>query len=228
MKRCLACETTFQTPGWMCPSCGREPASIDGFTAFAPALAAGNQGYPAGRHATLEHIEAKTFWFRSRNRLIADLASRYFSAARNVMELGCGTGFVLGALRQALPAARLTGSEIDTHGLAIARGRTGDSVELIQVDALRLPYTGEFDLVCAFDVLEHITDDQHALSELHRALVPDGGALLAVPSIRSCGAEPMNSLITSAGIDAASWSKSAAPPGSTSCFRPRSCPACCR
>ena len=181
MKRCLACEATFQTPGWTCPSCGHEPARIDGFTAFAPALAAGDQGYPAGRHATLEHLEARTFWFRSRNRLIADLASRHFSNARNVMEIGCGTGFVLGALRWALPTARLTGSEIDTHGLAIARGRAGDAVELIQADALRLPYTAEFDLVCAFDVLEHIVDDQGALSELHRALVPGGGALLAVP-----------------------------------------------
>lgn len=181
MKRCLACEATFQTPGWTCPSCGHEPARIDGFTAFAPALAAGDQGYPAGRHATLEHLEARTFWFRSRNRLIADLASRYFGDARNVMEIGCGTGFVLGALRRALPTARLTGSEIDTQGLAIARGRAGDAVELIQADALRLPYTAEFDLVCAFDVLEHIVDDQGALSELHRALVPGGGALLAVP-----------------------------------------------
>ena len=157
------------------------PSRIDGFAAFAPTLATANESFPAQGHGQLVEVEAGSFWFRSRNRLIADLAAHYFKGARNVMEIGCGTGFVMGALRQALPGARLIGSEIYTGGLAIARRRWVDAVELIQVDALRLPYTAEFDLLCAFDVLEHIEDDEGALAEMHRALVPGGGVLLAVP-----------------------------------------------
>jgi SAM-dependent methyltransferase len=181
MKRCLACEATFQTPTWTCPSCDGEPLRLDDFVAFAPALAADHEGFPVEAHGRLQRVEAKSFWFRSRNRLIIDLVSRYFGDARNVMEIGCGTGFVLGALRRALPNAKLTGSEIYTHGLAIARQRWGETADFIQVDALRLPYTAEFDLLCAFDVLEHIADDERALAEMHRALVPGGGVLLAVP-----------------------------------------------
>lgn len=181
MKRCLACDATYQTLHWTCPCCASAPARIDGFVALAPALAAQNDGFPAERHGRLKHLETRSFWFRSRNRLIADLASRYFNGARNVMEVGCGTGFVLGALHQALPHAKLLGSEIYTDGLAIARQRWGETVELIQVDALQLPFTAEFDLVCAFDVLEHIADDERALAEMHRALLPGGGVLLAVP-----------------------------------------------
>jgi SAM-dependent methyltransferase len=181
MQHCLSCEATFERSDWTCPSCGAKPSLRNGFVAFAPELAASSDGFPVHAHAALERIEAQSFWFRSRNRLIRDLASRYFKGARNVMEIGCGTGFVLGALRQALPDARLTGSEIYTDGLAIARRRWGEGVTLIQADAQRLPFAAEFDLICAFDVLEHIEDDARVLAEMHRALRPGGGLLLAVP-----------------------------------------------
>jgi len=44
-----------------------------------------------------------------------------------------------------------------------------------------LGFDGEFDVVGAFDVLEHIADDETVLRAMHRALCPGGGVLITVP-----------------------------------------------
>ncbi len=49
-------------------------------------------------------------------------------------------------------------------------------------DILRLPYrNGSFDFICALDVLEHIKDDQIAVSEISRILKKNGIAVITVP-----------------------------------------------
>jgi SAM-dependent methyltransferase len=52
------------------------------------------------------------------------------------------------------------------------------------MDARRIPYDSEFDLVGAFDVIEHIDEDEQVLAQAHRALKPGGGLLLTVPQHR--------------------------------------------
>ena len=54
-------------------------------------------------------------------------------------------------------------------------------IELVQADARQRPYDLEFDVVGAFDVLEHIAEDLDALRQLVRAVKPGGGVLLTVP-----------------------------------------------
>jgi SAM-dependent methyltransferase len=53
--------------------------------------------------------------------------------------------------------------------------------ELLQMDARRIPFVGHFDLVGAFDVLEHVDEAEEGLGEIHRALRPGGGLVLTVP-----------------------------------------------
>src|SRR5689334_11335461 len=93
------------------PSCGHAPQEADGFLLFAPELAAFNDGMPAEAHHVLDKLQHRSFWFRARNRLIVDLVRRHFPQARNVLEVGCGTGYVLSGLQTALPSLRLAGSE---------------------------------------------------------------------------------------------------------------------
>jgi SAM-dependent methyltransferase len=181
MKLCLACHTSFIGLDWKCPACGHAPREIDGWTSFAPELALSNDGMAPDAHHGLDNEQEKSFWFRSRNKLIADLAVQYFSQAQNALEVGCGTGYVLSGLQSILPGLRLIGSEIYLNGLPYARRRLGSEVELYQMDARRLPFAEEFDLICAFDVLEHITEDSDALDSMFRALRPGGGVLLSVP-----------------------------------------------
>jgi SAM-dependent methyltransferase len=51
----------------------------------------------------------------------------------------------------------------------------------MQLDARRLPFRDEFDVVGAFDVIEHIDEDRAVLAELRAAAAPGGGVLLTVP-----------------------------------------------
>jgi SAM-dependent methyltransferase len=180
MKRCLACAATFAAADWRCPHCGREPQTIDGFRAFAPALAAGASGYDPAHFAELSRLEAGNFWFRARNRLLVWALRRYFPDCRSFLEVGCGSGFVLAGIAAAFPRARLVAGEASTDGLLRAAARV-PAAELLQIDARSLPYRDEFDVVGAFDVIEHIADDAAVLAALRAAAVPGGGLLLTVP-----------------------------------------------
>lgn len=181
MKRCLACRKEFASAAWECPACGAVPGHIDGFVAFAPNLAEESGGFEGAFHDHLDRLQGNNFWFRARNRLVADLVLRHSPGASSVFEIGCGTAYVLSAIGQVLPQARLVGSEIHASALPHASRRLGERAELYQMDARHLPFAEEFDLVCAFDVIEHIDEDEAVLAEMHRALRPGGTVMLAVP-----------------------------------------------
>ena len=129
----------------------------------------------------LLEVEPKSFWFRARNRLIVSALRRHFPEARSLLEVGCGTGFVLAGVRAAFPDLRLVGSQLFPQALEHARERLGDAVELVELDAREMPYENEFDVVGAFDVIEHIRDDAGVLRGLRRAVVSGGGLLVMVP-----------------------------------------------
>jgi SAM-dependent methyltransferase len=59
------------------------------------------------------------------------------------------------------------------------RGR-GAQVVLGKVTCLPFP-DSSFDLVCAFDIIEHVDDDDGALSELSRTAKPGGAILISMP-----------------------------------------------
>jgi SAM-dependent methyltransferase len=154
---------------------------IAGVKCFAPALAQAEQTYPAEAFARLVELEANSFWFRSRNRIIVRMFRKYLQqpARPRVLEIGCGTGFVLSAL-QAQRRFDLVGAEQHVAGLIWARRRLPD-VEFVQLDARRLPYRAAFDAVGAFDVIEHIPEDEEVMASVRRALRPGGLFIMTVP-----------------------------------------------
>jgi SAM-dependent methyltransferase len=131
----------------------------------------------------LEAVDPKHFWFAARNRLIAWALTRHFPQARTVLEVGCGTGPVLRGLSEARPDLKLTGTEVSDHGLR-ATARAVPSAELVRADTRSLPFDREFDVVGAFDVLEHIPEHAAAMRALARAVRPGGGVMLTVPQHR--------------------------------------------
>jgi len=139
-----------------------------------------SSGYDASLYEAIAAAEPESFWFRARNRLIVSVVRKHFPDARSLLEVGCGTGYVLAGLREAFPAMRLVGSELLAEGLELARRRVPDA-ELVQLDATDMPFDAEFDVVGAFDVLEHVEDDERALAGMRRAARPGGGVVLLVP-----------------------------------------------
>lgn len=180
MKRCLACAAEFESDGWECPACGVEPPLLEGVRAFAEEPASEDEAFDRHSFELLAELEPRSFWFRSRNRLIVEALERHFPEAQRYHELGCGSGYVLAGVRAALPELEASGSELFGAGLAVA-GKRLPGTPLYRIDGRALPFTAEFDVVGAYDVLEHVEEDERVLAELHRAVRPGGGVVLTVP-----------------------------------------------
>ncbi|MFQ3219018.1 MAG: SAM-dependent methyltransferase [Congregibacter sp.] len=180
MKRCLFCNACYNAESTACLSCGGTPKFVDGFCAYAPELAQGGGGFKEEFFAELANFEDNNFWFRSRNRLITWALGKYCHNFDSFLEIGCGTGYVLSGVAQVFPDKKTTGSEIFATGLGFAAKRLPDT-NLIQMDARNIPFSQEFDVVGAFDVLEHIEEDERVLAQVYNTLKPNGYAVLTVP-----------------------------------------------
>jgi SAM-dependent methyltransferase len=180
MKRCLGCKTKFGGLRWSCPQCGYQPQIVGKHLSFAPNLAEDGDTYEADFFAQLFELEAQNFWFRSRNQLLVWILKKTFPIAQSFLEVGCGTGFVLSEVERSHPHLTCVGGELFTIGLKFANHRLLKA-ELLQMDARFIPYEDEFDVVGAFDVLEHIPEDTVVLSEMYRAITKGGGLILTVP-----------------------------------------------
>jgi SAM-dependent methyltransferase len=129
-----------------------------------------------------------------------------------VLEIGAGEGAMGARL-----AGRFcyVGVEPDPHSFAKARARIEalGLGRMVQGDPSVLDPDQAFDVVCAFEVLEHIQDDQGALRAWKERLRPGGRLLLSVPAyqkrfgpsdsrvghFRRYDPEQMRSLLLSAG-----------------------------
>ena len=138
-------------------------------------------GYDAKHFERLVEVEDRHFWFASRNRMLAAvLAHVTVSDKARVLEIGTGTGNTFRLLERAFPRATLVGVDLFEEGLAAARLRTRG--HLVRAKIEQLPFQREFELVGAFDVLEHVEDDRAALTHIRGLLAPAGYLVLTVPA----------------------------------------------
>jgi SAM-dependent methyltransferase len=180
MIRCPECRAVSQFHEDSCGHCGFKVPFVSGFPAWSPVLEDAADGFKPEYFAGLAAREAEHFWFRGRNALIIWALRKYFPNFSSFLEVGCGTGFVLAGVSKAFTGVRLAGSELFPEGLEIASARV-PAAAFVQMDARKIPYVDEFDVIGAFDVIEHIKEDMVVLENLYRAVRPGGGVLIAVP-----------------------------------------------
>ncbi|MFZ2399735.1 MAG: class I SAM-dependent methyltransferase [Smithella sp.] len=179
MKVCPGCNSELLNDS-SCGCCGFTAKMIDGFLAFAPGLATNNDNFDATAHARLFQQESNCFWFPERNKLIIWAMNKYFPNTESLLEIGCGTGYVLSGLSSAFPEKKYTGADIFTSGLKFAASRVPQA-NFIQMDARHIPFNNEFDVVGAFDMIEHVEEDEQALSQMYKAVRHGGGIIATVP-----------------------------------------------
>jgi SAM-dependent methyltransferase len=101
-------------------------------------------------------------------------------APRDILELGCGQGSVGARLAQ---FGTYTGVEPDESSWETAKARIEPSGgTVLHGDHHKVPEGAEFDLVCAFEVLEHIADDRDTLADWVQFIRPGGRLMVSVPA----------------------------------------------
>ncbi len=139
--------------------------------------------YNPEHFAKLFEVEDRHFWFRARNDLIGQLLRWpvfHASSSNKVLEVGCGTGNTLRVLEQVFGADAVMGMDLFVDGFRYARQRTG--CRLVCGDVCQPPFSILFDVVCLFDVIEHLSDDLSILRGINRLLVKEGTLFLTVPA----------------------------------------------
>lgn len=176
---CPNCHAKRDAIRQACPSCGVAPVEEEGVVRWNVGACDGD-GFPVNGFSQLIELEDNSFWFIARNKLILAMLEKHFPFMHSYLEIGCGTGYVLSAVEKAFPETEIYGSELFAEGLHFARKRIARA-SLMQMDALRIPFIEEFDVVGAFDVLEHIENDTGVLENINRSLKPGGGCIFTVP-----------------------------------------------
>jgi 2-polyprenyl-6-hydroxyphenyl methylase / 3-demethylubiquinone-9 3-methyltransferase len=92
----------------------------------------------------------------------------------NVLDVGCGAGFLTNAL--AKEGHKVVGIDLSPNSLRVAKDRDETkSVSFFHGDARELPFTQRsFDAVCAMDLLEHVESPHRVIQEAARVLKPGG------------------------------------------------------
>jgi len=180
VKVCLSCGYRHDAADWCCPSCHEIPVDRDGILMFGAPARGESPADATYLDADILAAEARHFWFDGRIQVLLWLLRRYFPTARTLLDMGCGTGSVLEAIRRNHPSIVLAGCDVRFTTLSAARQRAND-IRFFAADTFALPYESEFDVVVALDVLEHIDDDRAALVALRNVLKPGGGLILTVP-----------------------------------------------
>jgi 2-polyprenyl-3-methyl-5-hydroxy-6-metoxy-1,4-benzoquinol methylase len=128
--------------------------------------------------------EDRHFWFRARNEIIAALVGstiRRLPDGFRILEMGCGSGNVLRVLqRLADGRGQVQALELSPEAAKVARARTG--LEVASGYLADLSASKRYDLIAAFDVLEHIGDEAGVLRQIDARLKASGRLVLTVPA----------------------------------------------
>jgi len=165
------------------------------------------------------HLDAASPAAFHRRRLISELAARYAPDARDLLDVGCGQGELLGDLARRLPNARLSGADVSERSLEATR-RRDPRIDTFSIDLMASDFAethrerlGRFDLIACSEVLEHVPDDDLAAERLGTLLAPGGHFVVTVPGgkksrfdlaighLRHYDRETLRALLAGAGFE---------------------------
>lgn len=129
----------------------------------------------------MAELDERHWWYCARRKIIADLIRRetQLPTDAHILEIGCGTGHNLAMLSG---FGHVDGLELDEEARTLSEKRLGRKVMSSPLPELAEVPDRHYHLIGAFDVIEHIEDDQAALVSIARKLQPGGKFILTVPA----------------------------------------------
>ena len=125
-------------------------------------------------------LERKHWWFKARQKILESQIKKVFPYRSNlkILNAGCATGFSSEWLMQFGDVISL---EYDSDCYAFTRDVV--KIPIVRGSILALPFEdNQFDLVVAFDVIEHVDNDILAVQEMNRVAKSDGFMFVTVPA----------------------------------------------
>lgn len=130
-------------------------------------------------YARMAERERNYWWHAGRLAIIDAWLAKWIKPAKNskILNVGCGTGGTLPVLEK---YGKVENIDVSDEAIKFMK-ESGYKVK--KVTDHKLPYKDDsFDVVVAFDVLEHIEKHEEALAEWTRVLKKDGAILFTVPA----------------------------------------------
>ncbi len=129
-------------------------------------------------------LEESHWWFLIRRQIIAQTIQRYVKKGNQerlqILNVGAATG---ASSKWLADFGDVVSIENDPMFLAHLAEK---HIDVIHASVTDLPLEdSRFDLVCAFDVIEHVADDQKAMQELTRVCKINGNICITVPAFQS-------------------------------------------
>lgn len=129
--------------------------------------------------------ERQHWWFLARKKILEGQVQQLFASKNKeplrILNIGIATGATSEMLAN---YGEVTSLEYDKDCCEFVKDAL--KIPVIHGSILELPFDNEsFDLVCAFDVIEHVEDDQLAVNEMKRVCRKDGIAFVTVPAFMS-------------------------------------------
>jgi SAM-dependent methyltransferase len=138
--------------------------------AFFDPMIAGDEQFYARYYAAVGHLGSWSA--KPSDRSDYRRAAALIKTGQSVLDVGCG----LAAFAQCVPHARYVGLERS----AVATN-TGADIRHETLERHSAAHAAEYDAVCAFHVLEHVTDPVLFVADMLRCLRPGGSLMIAVP-----------------------------------------------
>jgi SAM-dependent methyltransferase len=128
---------------------------------------------PAPHGGSPSILQPDYWWYRARSEMLRIALGPFVGDAGRLLDVGSADGPSVGWLT----APQKVSLDLDPRGLRPPGGVCGS--------VLALPFGDRsFEVVSAFDVIEHCQPEAEALRELHRVLQPGGRLLVSVPAYR--------------------------------------------
>jgi len=134
------------------------------------------------KYHEMARIQEQHWWFRGRRaHFSAILEDLKLGSNASILEIGCGTGANLSLLKE---FGTVFAAEMDDFSRNYTQEHSNIAVEYGELPDI-IPFVDKnFDLICMFDVLEHVEFDAAALQALLPRLSKNGRILLTVPATK--------------------------------------------